>query len=98
MLQKFSFLLILCIFSQKVNAQKANPICKVLFSSIDQSYEGECKKGLAHGKGIAKGSDIFLGFPKAIQMERVFLIIMIVNHILAAFKMASVRVKAKLIF
>jgi hypothetical protein len=61
MLQKFSFLLILCIFSQKVNAQEANPICKVLFSSIDQSYEGECKKGLAHGKGVAKGTQKYVG-------------------------------------
>ena len=25
--------------------------CKVLMAEISETYEGECKKGLAHGKG-----------------------------------------------
>ncbi len=36
-----------------VDAQK----CKVLKESINLEYEGDCKKGLAHGKGIAKGKE-----------------------------------------
>ncbi len=35
--------------------------CKVLKKGIDESYEGECKKGLAHGEGIAKGEDYYKG-------------------------------------
>jgi uncharacterized protein (DUF305 family) len=57
------------------------------------------KRGLRMAKVLRKEpKNMSESFPKAIQMERVFLIIMIIHHILAAFKMASVRVKAKLIF
>ena len=35
--------------------------CKVLKESISGSYDGDCKKGLAHGKGTAKGVDIYTG-------------------------------------
>lgn len=30
--------------------------CKVLLNGLDEKYSGECKKGLAHGEGEAKGS------------------------------------------
>jgi len=35
--------------------------CKVLLPSISGTYTGECKKGLAHGKGIARGFDLYEG-------------------------------------
>ena len=31
--------------------------CKVLKESINKEYEGDCKKGLAHGQGTAKGDE-----------------------------------------
>ncbi len=42
--------------------------CKVMLPAISGSYTGECKKGLAHGHGIAVGVDryegeFFKGFP-----------------------------------
>ena len=37
-----------------------NP-CKVLMKEISGSYSGECKKGLADGKGEAKGVDRYIG-------------------------------------
>lgn len=35
--------------------------CKVLYENINESYAGKCKKGLAHGNGIAKGKDTYEG-------------------------------------
>ena len=35
--------------------------CKVLKQSIAESYVGKCKKGLANGKGVAKGIDKYEG-------------------------------------
>lgn len=48
-----SFLIYLTCFSMiKVQGQE----CKVLVKVISDSYSGDCKKGLAHGEGIAKGN------------------------------------------
>jgi hypothetical protein len=35
--------------------------CKVLMPEITGSYTGKCKKGLAHGKGFAVGTDTYEG-------------------------------------
>lgn len=35
--------------------------CEVLKKSISGIYEGDCKKGKAHGKGTAKGEDSYTG-------------------------------------
>ena len=35
--------------------------CKVLMPEISGTYTGKCKKGLAHGKGIAVGTDTYEG-------------------------------------
>ena len=35
--------------------------CKVLKPEISNSYQGECKNGLAQGKGVAKGTDVYEG-------------------------------------
>ena len=45
------------IFTSDILAQD----CKVLLESISGSYEGDCKKGLANGKGTAKGTDTYTG-------------------------------------
>jgi len=42
-------------------AQSVNQDCKVLKETISGSYEGECRKGLAHGKGKAIGKDSYEG-------------------------------------
>lgn len=38
--------------------------CKVLLPDIAKTYVGKCKKGLAHGKGVAEGTDKYEGFFK----------------------------------
>lgn len=35
--------------------------CKVLMESLQGQYNGECKKGLANGNGMAKGVDSYTG-------------------------------------
>ena len=35
--------------------------CKVLVPEIAVTYKGKCKKGLAHGKGKAVGTDVYEG-------------------------------------
>ena len=35
--------------------------CKVLIPELSGSYTGKCKKGLAHGKGLAVGTDTYEG-------------------------------------
>ena len=36
-------------------------VCKVTIEGISEIYSGECKNGLAHGKGIAQGTDHYEG-------------------------------------
>ena len=35
--------------------------CKVLLGPISEKYQGDCKNGLAHGEGIAIGTDTYKG-------------------------------------
>lgn len=35
--------------------------CEVLLEAISGSYEGDCKKGMAHGDGFARGEDTYEG-------------------------------------
>lgn len=44
----------------------SNPVCsqlecKVLVPALSGEYDGDCRKGLAHGKGVAKGVDRYEG-------------------------------------
>jgi hypothetical protein len=41
--------------------EEENQNCKVLLESIAELYEGECKKGLAHGDGKARGEATYEG-------------------------------------
>lgn len=47
----------LLVFINEVKSQN----CKVLLKTINSSYTGDCKKGKAEGKGIAKGTDTYKG-------------------------------------
>jgi hypothetical protein len=56
------FTLIIILISFMLTAQQeTSSSCKVLLPSIADKYEGECKKGLAHGTGIAQGKDHYQG-------------------------------------
>ena len=44
-----------------VHPLSAQDDCKVLLESIAGQYEGDCKKGLAEGQGVAKGTDSYVG-------------------------------------
>jgi len=52
-------LILVVIFSTQYSGAKTE--CKVKMPSIDQNYTGGCRNGLAHGKGIAVGVDIYEG-------------------------------------
>jgi hypothetical protein len=57
----FLLLLIAQIFVVNSFAQDNVNACKVLADSLKTSYIGDCKKGLAHGKGVAIGADWYRG-------------------------------------
>jgi len=52
----FTLLLLLCI-----NNAFPQDSCRVLKHEISGKYQGQCKKGLANGKGFAEGIDKFEG-------------------------------------
>lgn len=51
-------ILFLLSFAVSLSAQET---CKVLLESINEQYEGGCRRGLAHGTGKAMGRDTFAG-------------------------------------
>jgi hypothetical protein len=53
------FLILILILGSQVYAQNSD--CKVTLPGISGSYSGNCKNGLAQGKGIAKGIDSYEG-------------------------------------
>jgi len=55
---KIVMLLNLMVIGLITNAQDS---CKVLVNNLQGTYYGDCKKGLAHGKGEAKGIDSYSG-------------------------------------
>ncbi len=55
---RFSLLSLFLICSIFLYSQEN---CKVLKSSISDTYQGKCKKGLANGKGVAVGTDRYEG-------------------------------------
>lgn len=60
--KKYTFLVIVFAFFINYSfSQKDENKCKVLLQEISASYDGGCKDGLAHGKGIAKGVDEYKG-------------------------------------
>ena len=59
---KTKIYLILLVWACTANVSVcAQETCKVLKPEISGSYLGDCKKGLANGKGIARGTDGYEG-------------------------------------
>ena len=61
MYRSFAQILLIQVFLLYGMSLAAQDDCKVLLPSISKSYEGKCKKGFAHGRGIAKGRDTYEG-------------------------------------
>jgi len=57
----FFFVILLFCFMPNSYAQKESTDCKVLLQEIAGSYKGDCKNGLADGKGTATGEDSYTG-------------------------------------
>lgn len=53
------FFIIVFIFGSYAYAQQSD--CKVIIPAISGTYSGGCKNGLAHGKGVAQGTDRYEG-------------------------------------
>ncbi|NOQ27176.1 MAG: hypothetical protein GQ564_17585 [Bacteroidales bacterium] len=56
-----AIILVLLLFRDVSISQNSIGTCKVLLESISKEYTGKCKDGLAHGKGIASGIDVYEG-------------------------------------
>jgi hypothetical protein len=61
MLYKMRLALLTWLIMGFLSPVTAQENCKVLLSSISGTYEGRCKKGFAHGNGVAKGKDTYEG-------------------------------------
>ncbi len=57
---KLSIILVSILWLNCIELFSQEP-CKVLKQEIAEKYSGKCKKGLAHGKGIAEGKDKYEG-------------------------------------
>lgn len=58
---KYFYLIIITAFSVLQLTSLGQSKCKVLLPDIAKEYVGKCKKGLAHGKGVASGIDKYEG-------------------------------------
>lgn len=54
-------LLFLISFTLSITNTFSQTDCKVIPENLKGEYTGKCKKGLAHGKGTAKGIDTYTG-------------------------------------
>ncbi|MEQ6118223.1 hypothetical protein [Reichenbachiella sp. MALMAid0571] len=57
---KISLILIITILINSYSYSQSTD-CEVKIESISGSYTGDCKKDLAHGQGISKGTDTYEG-------------------------------------
>lgn len=60
-ISKSIYCLSIIFFCMKGISAQAQDSCKVLGKNISDSYIGECKKGVANGKGEAKGIHRYIG-------------------------------------
>ncbi len=56
----FQAILFTGILSMSTNPLQQND-CRVLIPEIAENYKGDCKNGLAHGQGVASGTDHYKG-------------------------------------
>lgn len=59
-MKKLSIILIVCL-AYLSSSLKGQDSCKVMVLNLQGHYKGDCKKGLAHGYGEAKGVDSYTG-------------------------------------
>lgn len=59
MKKRIAYLIFLFAGTVMISAQESS--CKVLKVGIEKEYSGKCKKGLANGKGVAKGRFLYEG-------------------------------------
>lgn len=65
-------LLVFCLFAFGLHGMSQSVDCETNIVGLDDYYEGDCKKGLAHGKGTATGDlgkytgDFKKGFPDGV--------------------------------
>lgn len=60
-MKKYAITTCICFFYLLFSNSTYGQDCKVLYEGIDKIYAGACKKGLAHGKGVGKGTDSYKG-------------------------------------
>jgi hypothetical protein len=60
-IMRYFFLLFVLFTFYFSNGQNTNTVCKVLSDKFNYGYKGECKNGLAHGQGEAKGKFHYIG-------------------------------------
>jgi hypothetical protein len=64
-LMKIAFILPACttvlLLTSSLMAQEVSKACKVSITYLQGSYTGECRNGLANGKGEAKGAQYYSG-------------------------------------
>ncbi|KPK83525.1 MAG: hypothetical protein AMS27_12600 [Bacteroides sp. SM23_62_1] len=53
--------LLISVFIFPIQVLFAQEPCRVLIQNLEGEYEGKCKKGLANGKGVARGIDTYTG-------------------------------------
>ena len=58
-MKKYIYLFLFYLFANVSYGQENS--CKVLLHAVADKYEGECKKGKAHGIGRAEGEDVYEG-------------------------------------
>ncbi|MGV6846300.1 MAG: hypothetical protein ACWA42_09275 [Lutibacter sp.] len=97
---KTKILIIVSLFfisSNLIEAQQKN--CRVLAKSLVGTYVGKCKKGLANGKGIAKGKNTYEGmFKKGWPNGKGKLTFANGNYFEGSFKNGQLNGKGKLVF
>ena len=59
--KRINLIVLLALFVLLFNPVHSQPECKVLVPALSGKYTGECKKGLAHGQGVAEGTDRYKG-------------------------------------
>lgn len=61
MFRYFVITIYVIVSASSLRSQNTTKPCKVLLEKISGNYNGDCKKGLAHGHGIAQGEDTYIG-------------------------------------
>jgi hypothetical protein len=55
------FILMIIVLFITIGLKAQTDTCQVLLGKISQEYKGDCKNGLANGKGKATGEDVYVG-------------------------------------